>query len=563
MSLEPVHRRDVLRGLAALGIGSVTFQRAIVAQEPKADATAKVTAEMVEKAEYIAGITLKPAEREAVASWLTRTLTAVKDSHKIDIPNSVPPAWQFQPLTGIARKEEKERLHGVVLKKTDIKRPQDDVDLAYLGIRELGHLLRSKQITSVELTKFFLARLRKYDPMLKCVVTFLDDIALKQAAQADAEFAKGKDLSPLQGIPWGAKDLISYPGAPTTWGAGHFQNQTLDTKAHVAKQLDNAGAVLVAKLTLGALAWGDIWFGGTTRNPWNNKQGSSGSSAGSASAVSAGLLPFAIGSETLGSIVSPSTRCGVTGLRPTFGRVSRAGCMTLAWTMDKLGPITRSVEDAAIVLHEIMGSDPNDLTAVDLAFAWPLETEKVKVGYVKTRRADDERPELKTLKDLGYTLVPIILPSKIPQAAMQLILDVECAAAFDDLTHQGTRDGIGLWAPTFQRGRFVSAVDYIRASRLRTMLIQEMAEVMKQVDVYIGGNDLFLTNMTGHPSVCLPNGFTTGTPPVPTAITMTGQLYGESMLLSVAHKFQEATGHHKKRPPLDKLTPITEGEKKS
>ena len=342
------------------------------------------------------------------------------------------------------------------------------------------------------------------------------------------------------------------------WHARLSLARTFPAKAAVAGKLEAAGAVLVAKLTLGALALGDVWFGGMTRNPWNVTQGSSGSSAGSACSVAAGLVPFAIGSETLGSIVSPATRCGVTGLRPTFGRISRAGCMTLSWSMDKLGPLTRSVEDAAIVFGAIHGADVDDPASITMPFQWPSvrKLSDLRVGYVAGQKKVEERAELKVLKELGVKLVPIELPSKLPVDALRIILDAECAAAFDDITRQGVNEGIGrFWGTTFRVGQFVTAVEYIRANRIRTLLMQEMAKVMKQVDCYVGGNDLLITNLTGHPSVCLPNGFTkTGDVEVPTAITFTGQLYGETELLAVAQVYQNATGHHLKRPPMDKVT---------
>ena len=313
----------------------------------------------------------------------------------------MPPAFRFDPTPG---EPPYTGPRGTVEPpKMELAKPGTDDDLAFLPLAKLAHLVRTKQVSSVELTKLYLDRLKKYDPALLCVVSLTEELALKQAKQADEEIAAGKYRGPLHGIPWGAKDLIAYPGYKTTWGAGPYKDQTLDTKATVAKRLEEAGAVLVAKLTLGALAMGDQWFGGMTRNPWNVKEGSSGSSAGSAAAVAAGLVGFAIGSETLGSIVSPCTRCGVTGLRPTFGRVSRHGCMTLSWTMDKLGPIARSVEDCALVFGAIHGADGLDPTAVDRPFDWPAKKgpKGLKVGYFETKKSPDERKELKMLKDLG------------------------------------------------------------------------------------------------------------------------------------------------------------------
>ncbi len=385
-----------------------------------------------------------------------------------------------------------------------------------------------------------------------------EDLALKQAGKADAEIAAGIYRGPLHGIPWGAKDLIAYPGYPTTWGAVPFKDQVINEKATVAARLEEAGAVLVAKLSMGALAQGDRWQGGMTRSPWDPRRGSSGSSAGSASTVAAGLVGFAIGSETLGSIVSPCRACGASGLRPTFGRVSRAGCMTLSWSMDKLGPITRSVEDTALILDAIHGSDGGlDISAVDRPFAWPHrgEIRGLRVGFVhRDDRPDDTRDDLRILKELGVTLVPITLPTTIPAGAISLMLSVESAAVFDDLTRRHVTEGLNTWPPTFREKQFVSAVEYLRAARVRTLLMRAMADLMKTVDLYIGGNDLTITNLTGHPTAVFPHGFTDNNGrPAPGSITMTGQLYGESTLIAVASAFQKAVGDHLKRPPIDRF----------
>jgi len=554
MSLD---RRELFRAVTAIGIGSTTFQRAVAAETQKAaaDEIATITVEMVKNAEWISGVTLTEADRKAVANSLNGSVNSLKASRKIELPNSVAPAFQFNPTpNSIAAAEPR----GTVTAPTaEVRKHEDGNDLAFFSLADQATLIRTKKISSVELTKLSLERFKKYDPALLCVITQMETLALKQAAAADQEIAAGNYRGPLHGIPWGAKDLIAYPGYPTTWGAGHFKDQKLDVKATVAKQLEDAGAVLVAKLSLGSLAWNDNWFGGMTRNPWNVKQGSSGSSAGSCSAVAAGLVPFAIGSETLGSIVSPSTRCGVTGLRPTFGRVSRHGCMALSWTMDKLGPIARSAEDCALVFGAIHGADGLDPTAVTKTFHWPRKdgAKGLRVGYIETATAVGQREELKTLQDAGAKLVLIKLPTNFPLAMMQDILDVEAAAAFDDLTLAGVREGIGMWPNTFRAGRFISAVDYIRANRHRTMLMQEMAKLFETIDLYVGGNDLLITNLTGHPSICMPNGFRKANGiETPTAITFSGRLYGETDLLAAAHAFQTATQYHLKHPPMDKVT---------
>ena len=447
------------------------------------------------------------------------------------------------------------------------KKPDSSDDLAFLPVTALSQLVRTRAVSSTELTKLYLERLAKYDPALKCVVTLTTDLALKQADAADREIAAGRYRGPLHGIPWGAKDLIAYPGYKTTWGAGPFKDQTLDTKATVARKLEEAGAVLVAKLTLGALAQGDNWFGGMTRNPWNVKQGSSGSSAGSASAVVAGLVGFAIGSETLGSIVSPCTRCGASGLRPTFGRVSRDGCMTLSWSMDKLGPICRSIEDVRWCSARFtapMGRTPPPSIGRSTGRC-KRDLRGLRVGYFeggKNAKDPKDRPELQVLRELGVKLVPIKLPTKY-SAETSTILNTEGAAAFDDLTRKGINEGIGTWGGTFRQGQFVPAVEYLRANRIRTLLMREMEALFEKVDLYVGGfDDLLITNLTGHPTVVLPNGFVqNGGVAVPEPITFTGRLYGETELLAVAHAYQQATGHHLKRPPMDKVTAEEAGKK--
>lgn len=557
-----VSRRELLAAAVGVGVGTATFQRAVVAAaaQPKVEA---VTPEMVQAAEWVAGITLTETERKAVASSLTNTLRSVAALNKLEITNAVGPAIHFNAAPGEAPSKEGRGKVAFNHKPVEPKKLDGD-DLAFASLADLAWRIQAKQLSSVELTKLYLARLKKYDPALLCVVSLTEELALKQAAEADKELAAGKYRGPLHGIPWAAKDLIAYPGYPTTWGAGHYKEQKFTEKATVAARLDDAGAVLACKTTLGSLALGDIWFGGTTRNPWNIKQGSSGSSAGTASAVAAGLVGFGLGSETLGSIVSPSTRCGVTGLRPTFGRVSRSGCMALCWSLDKIGPMCRSAEDCALVLGAIHGFDGKDPTAQDRPFNWPWkgDLKELRVGFVEAGFGGLSKDDRKVLEDLGVKLVPITLPQETAGRIVSLILDVECAAAFDDITRADVKEGIGqFWPLTFRRGRFVSAVDYLKAQRARTLLMAEMAKVMEKVDLYAGGNDLQITNLTGHPTVCLPNGFTKGGSP--TALTFTGRLFGEAPLLAVATAYQKATGHHLKRPPQDTWVAEKKDDKKN
>ena len=560
-------RRAILRGLLALGVGSATFRRALAAQ---AADKGKVTPEMIRQAEWISGLELTDAERDEAAKAVAATLGKIEALRKVEVGYDVAPCLSFvpDPAATLAGPTPPVRRNTATARDDHApKRPDDDESLAFLPVTELAALVRDRRVSSTELTKLYLARLEKYDPLLKCVVTLMPDLALKQAARADAEIAAGHYRGPLHGIPWGAKDLISYPGYPTTWGATPFKTQTLGEKATVAARLEEAGAVLVAKLTLGALAMGDQWFGGKTRSPWDPRRGSSGSSAGSASAVAAGLVGFAIGSETLGSIVSPCRACGASGLRPTFGRVSRHGCMTLAWSMDKLGPIARTVEDCALVFDAIHGADGLDLAAVDRPFAWPPRTSVrgLKVGYFEDgNRPAADRDELKALRDLGAETVPITLPRDLPASAVAMMLGVEAATVFDPLTRQHVSEGLNSWPAEFRQSEFVPAVEYLRAARVRTLLMRQMADLMKTVDVYVGsGQDLTITNLTGHPTAVFPGPFRDRDGrESPGSLTVTGRLHDETTLLAVADALQRAGGHHLRRPPLEKYrTEDTPAEK--
>jgi Asp-tRNA(Asn)/Glu-tRNA(Gln) amidotransferase A subunit family amidase len=545
------NRRQIFRLLAGMGIGSVVFRRALAVQAQQAEGA--VTPEMIHQAEWIAGLQLNEEQRKELVGGLNSALSNFKAMRAIPLPNHVAPALSFHPAPWLPAASaygpgNVELSHPGAPRKPDVAD-----DLAFLPITSLAELVRTRQVTSLELTRLYLERLRKYDPILHCVVTLTEDLAHRQAERAHREIAAGRYRGPLHGIPWGAKDLIAVNGYKTTWGAPPFKDQTLDDTATVARRLEEAGAVLVAKLSLGALAMGDRWFGGMTRNPWNPSQGSSGSSAGSASATAAGLVGFALGSETYGSIVSPCSRCGATGLRPTFGRVSRFGCMTLSWSMDKIGPIARSVEDCALVFAAIHGADGLDFAAADRPFDWPLRRDlrSLRVGYVEGKTALKDRPELSVLRDLGVQLVPIKLPDKYPLQALNLILDVEAGTAFDEVTRRGVTDGLNSWPRTFRKAQFVPAVEYLRANRIRTLLMRAMNEAVASVDLYVAGGDLLLTNLTGHPTVVVPNGFRKGSgSETPTALTFTGRLYGETELLAVAQAYQDATGHHLRRPSM-------------
>ncbi len=525
-----------------------------------------ITSGMADVASRVFGLSFTTAERDSMLDNLNEFRPDYEALRKVDLPNDVAPALYFNPLpTGFKLPTGSSVLPAVA--STGLKRPARSNDLAFYTVAQLGELLRTRQISSVELTRFFLDRLHQHNATLHCVITFTDSLAMQQARQADAELKAGKYRGPLHGIPYGANDLLTKRGYKTTWGSVPYKNQTLTDDATVIRRLEAAGAVLCAKMSVGELAWGDVWFGGMTRNPWKPETGSSGSSAGSASAVSAGLLPFAIGTETLGSIVSPSTVCGTTGLRPTFGRVSRHGAMALSWSMDKIGPITRSVNDCALVFNAIQGPDGLDPTVMAAPFRYtPTASLKgMRIGYVKKAfesnyptRSNDSLT-LQTLRSLGAELVPIDLPTTISPSRIGFILGVEAAAAFDELTRSGRDDEMvrqvkNAWPNEFRSSRFVPAVEYVQANRARTRLINDMAALLKKerLTVYISptyaGGNLTLTNLTGHPCVVVPNGF--NAQQTPSSITFMGQLFAEGDMLAVAGAYQQATRWHKQHPSL-------------
>ena len=554
--------------LPALLLGLACFATGAFVARPTAPD--EITVPMLRTAQQLFGLSFSDAQLDSTR----RNLSGYRDSYealrKVALPNSVAPAVGFDPRPLRLRQAQVPAATysaGKLPEAAKVKLPANRDELAFYTVRQLGELLRTKQVTSEELTTFFLARLKKYDPQLHCVITLTEDLAYQQARAADAEIKAGRYRGPLHGIPFGVKDLFSAKGYKTTWGSVPYKEQTLDEDAAVVERLRAAGAVLCAKLTLGELAQGDVWFGGKTRTPWDVTKGSSGSSAGSASSVAAGLLPFAIGTETLGSIVSPSTACGITGLRPTYGRVSRAGAMALSWTMDKAGPLARSAEDCAIVLAALTAAgpdarDPATMLAPNrFEYAFGTNIKKLRVGYLKTAfdqnyptKAND-LATLDVLRKLGVELVPLELPALSP-GMLRFILTAEGAAAFDELTRSG-RDGQmvlqnrSAWPNTFRSSRFIPAVEYIQAQRVRSLLIEQMDTQLKGFDCYIAPSfsaNLVLTNLTGHPAVALPNGLTANG--LPTTITLMGQLYEEGKLLALAKAYQDATDFDEKHPPL-------------
>jgi len=540
----------------------------------------QITALEIEQAEKLVGLSFTQTEREFMLEEVNKKRQHYEKLRAIKLENSVPPPLYFSPLLPEMQPSPDSTPRAYRMSRIPpVQRPANLEDVAFWPLTHLAELVRTRQVTSLELTEMYLGRLKRYDPFLHCVVSFTEDLAVQQARRADEEIAAGHYRGPLHGIPWGAKDLLATRGYRTTWGAEPYQQQMIDLDATVIQRLEAAGAVLIAKLTLGALAYGDIWFGGKTRNPWNLEDGSSGSSAGSAAATAAGLVGFSIGTETLGSIVSPSTRCGATGLRPTYGRVSRHGAMTVSWSMDKIGPICRTVEDCALVFTAIYGPDGQDLTVVDTPFVWnpDLKIGHLRIGYVKSafeqrskegdhaleaietlerENVGNDGQALDVLRGMGIDLIPIELPD-YDLEPMFLILVAEAAAAFDELTRFDLDDQLAwqdkeAWPNLFRAARLIPAVEYIQANRIRTLIMQEMAKVMEQVDVFVvpsfGGNALSLTNLTGHPAVVLPNGF--NDKGAPTSITFIGGLYREAETLAAARAYQEATDHHLQHPKM-------------
>ena len=572
-------RRQFTAYFTSIGLGTTLLPGVLWG---KLSAGAEINASTIAAAEEIAGVKFDDAERTMMVDGLKQLQSRIEALHKVTIPNSVSPALVFDPVPPgkeIARGPRRPMVRSRVSIRSAPRNPEE---LAFLPVTSLSQLMRERKVTSTQLTDLYLERLKRYDPVLRCVITLTEERARAQAKAADAEIARGRYRGPLHGIPWGAKDLLAVKGYKTTWGAGPYREQVIDEDATVVQRLDAAGAVLVAKLTLGELAQGDMWYGARTRNPWKVDAGSSGSSAGPASATAAGLVGFSIGSETLGSISSPSTVCGTTGLRPTYGRVPKTGAMALSWSMDKLGPICRSVEDCALVLDAIHGPDGKDNSAIAAAFNWDatLSPKRLRVGYIKSAfdmpmmdPKDDKRTlhaskefddrALAVLRGMGVNLIPVELPD-LPYDAMRFILTAEAAAAFDELT-RSNRDSELVqqtrfdWANTFRTARFIPAVDYINANRLRSNAIVAWDELMKKVDVIVSPTSaanlaqLVATNLTGHPAVILRNGFRPDGTPV--SLTFLGGLFEEEKLLAVAHAYQQATGFHLVRPAVPAAPP--------
>jgi Asp-tRNA(Asn)/Glu-tRNA(Gln) amidotransferase A subunit family amidase len=572
---ERLDRRSFVKMLPAAGAAAVTashldLSSAIAQQPQQPQQPQRVTKEMLKAAEQMIGIELTDAQEAMALQGVNRNLAGYETLRKIDVPLDTEPAFAFHPaLPGkrfnVTRAKPK-------LARQEIPAFNSVEETAFFTASQLAELIRSRRVSPVELTRMYLARLKRYGPKMNCVVTLTEELAIRQAEAADREIRQGKYRGPLHGLPCGIKDLFATRGTRTTWGAEPYREQMIDYDSTVVERLRDAGAVLLAKLSMGALAQGARWFGGVTRNPWQveeDRTGSSGSSAGSAAATAAGLVGFSIGTETLGSIISPSTRCGVVGLRPTYGRISRYGAMGLSWTMDKIGPICRGVEDCAIVLAALYGPDNRDITVEDVPFNWNADAplSKMRIGYVKTEfeQGDDKiksvyKEALDAMRGAGANLQPVELP-QFQTAALRIILVAEAAAAFDDITRNGKVNELSGqnppdWPNTFRTSRFIPAVEYIRAQRARTLLMREMDRFMSNWDVFLapgpspsgGSASLLITNLTGHPAVCVPCGFIDN---LPRSIMFTGNLYDEAAPLRVALAFERATRWHTMHPRMD------------
>ncbi len=595
---QGMRRRRFLKAVPAAVAGGLALPA--LAQPPAQEQARRISKDVLECGEKIFGVDFSDAEEEQALTGVNRNLDAFEQLREIDVPLDTEPAITFRPyLPG--RKPKPGATPGAKIKVTlqASAAPRSSLDdLAFLPVTALAPLVQRREVSSADLTKMYLDRLKKYGPKLNCVVTLTEDLALAQAAQADKEIRAGRYKGPLHGIPWGGKDLFATKGIPTTWGAGPFQNQVFDYDATIVERLREAGAVLVAKLSMGALAQGDRWFRGQTKTPWNPENGSSGSSAGPGSATAAGLVGFSVGTETRGSIISPAAVNGVTGLRPTYGRVSRHGAMALSWTMDKIGPMCRSIEDCALVFNAIYGPDGRDDTVVDAPFLWnpDVPLAKLKIGYIKAefeppaadgrggrgeggargegrgegrgrgsvspeelRRRAEERltllnGALEVYRKAGATLHPITLPETLTRYsnAISFVLSTEAAAAFDDLTRSpGIKDeSLGAWPNAFRTHRFVPAVEYIRAQRIRTLLMRETDKLMSEYDVFLSSTNsstLGLTNLTGHPAVAVRAGFVAK---APLMLMVTGRLYDEATTLRVALAHERGTTWNAIKPEL-------------
>ncbi len=563
-------RRSFVAYFSALGLGSTLFPGVVWARM-QAQQQRKVTREMLRDAANVAGLDFSDKQLDAMLEGVNKTAMVSQALRKELLDNSVAPPLYFNPvLPGMRIDRAKRGFRPSV--GGAAARPKKLEDVAFWPVTRLAPLIRSKQVKSLELTEMYLSRLKKYNPELLCAVTVTEELAMRLAHAADKDIAGGHYRGPLHGIPWGVKDILAVKGYPTTWGAAPFKNRVIDLDATVVDRLTAAGAVLIAKLATGELALDDIWFAGQTKNPWDLAMGSQGSSAGPGSATAAGLVGFSVGTETGGSILAPSAICGVTGLRPTFGRVSRRGAMTLSWSLDKIGPMCRSVEDCAVVLAAMEGPDGHDLTVQDVPFNWDAEMDirRLKIGYLKaafsntkqTPQVDaNDAAALKKIRGLGVQLVEVKLPAHADLDLMTIMWGEANAALRDPI--ETRPEGLVRQDRVVSQNavRLFTAADYIQANRLRTLLMEEMGKVMAEVDVYVlpfdygdytpnpvASANTSVTNLTGHPMVTVPHGF--DEKGHPTSLTFIGRLFGEADMLAVARAYQNATDWHLKHPNL-------------
>jgi Asp-tRNA(Asn)/Glu-tRNA(Gln) amidotransferase A subunit family amidase len=565
-----LNRRRFLECFSAGAGGAALLPGALLAVAQDAE---RITPEMLAAAARIAGVSFTADEQQAILTRLNGPAGPLPGFAALRVADlgSTQPAVVFNPLLpGRAVARERRPL---VRQAMTVTRPASDADLAFLPVSHLSRVIETRQVTPTELTRLYLARLKRYDPQLRCVVNLTEDLALKQAREADAEIAAGKYRGPLHGIPWGLKDLFAVRGTKTTWGMTPYRDRVIDHDATVYSRLTDAGAILVAKLSTGALAVTARWFGGVTRCPWDTSRDAEGSSAGPGAATAAGLVGFSIGTDTGGSVIVPSSRNGITGLRPTFGRVSRDGGMVLAWTQDTVGPMCRSAEDCALVLHAIHGPDGRDNSVLDVPFDWDAAAgvKGLRAGYLRSefegeipvdaanpgaaefRRATREHNQaaLGVLRSLGVELIPFDLP-EVPIAAIDFIRYAETAAFFDDVTRRGGLTAVEQGPeksarPTEIRAAyFTPAVEFIQANRFRMRVMEQVDAAMSGLDLFVGSRQI-LTNRTGHPVVSMPSGFHRG---MPTALHFTGQVLGEAAILRLAQAYQSATTHHLQRPPV-------------
>jgi Asp-tRNA(Asn)/Glu-tRNA(Gln) amidotransferase A subunit family amidase len=602
-------RRAFMAYFSSIGLGSTLLPGVLWGQLQQQQGP-EITTEMIASAEEISGLQFSDDERTRMLRNLQQMRGSIQQLHQVPLDMSVFPAIVFDPVPPGKELAKKSKTPIVRSKAPVMTRPGSLDELAYAPLTQLSEMVRTRKVKPSELTDMYLSRLKRYDPQLHFVINLTEERARKQASELDSEISRGKHRGPLHGIPWGAKDLLAVRGYPTTWGAGLYKDQTFDYDATVVKRLDDAGAILVAKLTLGSLAQGDRWYAERTRNPWNPETGSSGSSAGPASATAAGCVGFSIGSETNGSITSPSRVCGVSGFRPTFGRVPRTGAMALSWTTDKLGPICRSAEDCALVFDAIQGPDGQDYSVKQYPFNWnaSMKLSQLRIAYIKTSNGRNlfERRDatgatvpnaealnfLKVLESLGAKLVEIEEPTPNYGYLDSIILDAECGAAFQGDTLNGKikeLEPYSTWPNTFRAAQFVPGVDYVNANRARIRAMNLMWDLFEKYDVVVSPQEnTSVTNITGTPSIVVPTGFAIPGPqqgrggrggegggggaggrggdttrvavpatppppvptiPVPTSMYIMGPIFQDEKNLLVAHAFQSATDFHRKHPP--------------